>query len=79
MTNEIIFIFVKKRIIMSNESIKRTKYLQSEVYVDYDCDKLYMTIIEIVDDVPQRSHMIFVPNWHKCVSDIHFYVEIFLN
>jgi hypothetical protein len=64
---------------MSNDNKKKTKYLQSEVYVDYDCDKLYVTIIEIVDDVPQGSHMIFVPHWHKCVSEIKFYIEVFLN
>lgn len=64
---------------MGNDNKKKTKYLQSEVYVDYDCDKLYVTIIEIVDDVPKGSHMIYVPHWHKCVSEINFYIEVFLN
>ena len=64
---------------MSSESKKKTKYLQSPHHLDCDYDKLYITIIEIVDDVPQGSYLIFVPSWNKCIHDPQFWVEIFLN
>jgi hypothetical protein len=40
---------------------KRTRFIQLEFYTDPDSPSDYITIVEVVDDVPKASYTVKVP------------------
>ena len=64
---------------MSNDNKNDARFIQLEIYVDYDCGKRYITLIEVVNGVPRMSYVQYVPMFHLFCGDTNLYIEVILN